>query len=195
MNAPAAFTPTLVALRDTVAACPPMSRPDSPPTTPTSPSRVQRFQDNLPLLVGPALMVGADVVWLVVHGSGRFEHQALRNALVFAVGVGGLIAAFGHTILRDQVAESIGWPKGSPFQLEVGFANLSFGVIGVLSAWYSGRFWLAVIVAISVFLLCDAGGHIKDMISSRNLASGNAGFIFWWDLALPILLWALYITQ
>lgn len=158
-------------------------------------SLLQRFQDNLPLLIGPALMVGADVIWLAVHGGNNFEHQALRNALVFAVGVGALIGAMGHTIFRDQVAESIGWPMGSPFQLEVGFANLSYGVAGVMCAWYSGRFWLAVIVVNSIFLLSDAGGHILSMIKSRNFAPGNAGFVFWWDLALPILLCVLYATQ
>jgi hypothetical protein len=140
-------------------------------------------------------MVGADVIWLAAHGTSDFEHQALRNALVFAVGVGALIAAFGHTVLRDQVADSIGWPKGSPFQIEVGFANLSYGVVGVMCAWYTGRFWLAVIVATTVFLLPAAGGHIRDMIKSRNFAPGNAGFVFWWDILLPILLCVLYATQ
>lgn len=154
-----------------------------------------RLQDNLPLLIGPLLMLIGDLVWLLVHGSSGLAHQALRNALTYAVGVGGLIAAFGHTVLRDQVAESIGWPAGSPFQLEVGFANLSIGVAGILSAWFSGRFWLATIVVVSVFLVSDAGGHVVDMARSNNFAPGNAGFIFWWDLALPGLLWLLYAIQ
>lgn len=154
----------------------------------------KRLQDTLPLLVGPTLMVIADVVWLVVHGT-PLAHQALRNALVFGVGVGGLIAAMGHTIFRDQVAESIGWPAGNPFQLEVGFANLSLGVAGVMCAWYSGRFWLAVIVVVSVFLLCDATGHVVAMARSHNFNPGNAGFPFWWDLILPTLLIVLYIVQ
>jgi hypothetical protein len=140
-------------------------------------------------------MVGADLIWLVSHGSFDLAHQALRNALVFAVGVGGLVAAFGHTVVRDQVAESIGWPTGSPFQLEVGFANLAIGVAGVMSAWYSGRFWLATIVVVSVFLVSAAVGHIVDMVRSHNFAPGNAGLVFWLDLALPGLLWLLYATQ
>jgi Family of unknown function (DUF6790) len=154
-----------------------------------------RLQDNLPLLVGPLLMLVADLVWLIANGSSDLAHQALRNALVYAVGVGGLIAAFGHTVLRDQVAESIGWAKGSPFQLEVGFANLGIGVAGILSIWYSGRFWLATIVIVSVFLVSDAVGHVVDMVRSHNFAPGNAGFVFWWDLALPGLLFLLYAIQ
>ncbi|HSO97031.1 MAG TPA: DUF6790 family protein [Acidimicrobiia bacterium] len=163
-------------------------------TNRATPSWSERLQDELPMLVGPILMVLADVIWLVVHGT-PLAHQALRNALVFAVGVGGLIAAIGHTVLRDQVAESIGWAKGSPFQLEVGFANLAIGIVGIMSAWYQDRFWLAVIVVVSVFLVCDAGGHIADMVRRRNFAPSNAGFVFWWDLALPALLITLYAIQ
>jgi hypothetical protein len=139
-------------------------------------------------------MVIADAIWLVAHGT-PIAHQALRNALVFAVGVGGLIAGIGHTVFRDQVADSLGWPKGNPFQLEVGFADFAIGVVGIMSAWYSGRFWLAAIVVVSVFLLCDAIGHVVEMVRSRNLAPGNAGFAFWWDLLLPALLITLYAVQ
>jgi hypothetical protein len=163
-------------------------------TDPTASSWAERLQDALPLLLGPILMVIADAIWLAAHGT-PIAHQALRNALVYAVGVGGLIAALGHVVFRDQVAESLGWPKGNPFQLEVGFADLAIGVVGIMGAWYSGHFWLAVIVVISVFLLCDAIGHVVEMVRSRNFAPGNAGFAFWWDLLLPALLIALYAIQ
>lgn len=42
-------------------------------------------------------------------------------------GIGGFIA---HVFISDEVADSIGWNAGSPFQLEVGFANLAIGVLG-----------------------------------------------------------------
>jgi Family of unknown function (DUF6790) len=158
------------------------------------PSWIGSLQDSLPLLVGPVAMVIADVVWLGVHGT-PLAHQALRNALVYAVGVGGLIAACGHTILRDQVAESIGWPKGNPFQIEVGFADLAIGVAGVMCAWYSGHFWLAVIVFVSIFLLGDAVGHVVQMVRTHNFQPGNAGFPFLWDLVLPAGLIVLYVMQ
>jgi Family of unknown function (DUF6790) len=31
------------------------------------------------------------------------------------------------------VAESIGWPAGNPFQLEVGVANLAVGILGIVA--------------------------------------------------------------
>jgi hypothetical protein len=140
-------------------------------------------------------MVVADVVWLIAHGGPGFAHQALRNALVYSVGVGGLLAGLGHTVFRDQVADSIGWPKGNPFQIEVGFANVAIGVAGVMCAWYAGRFWLATIVIVSVYLASAAVVHVVDMVRSSNYAPGNAGFVFWWDLALPALLVVLYAVR
>jgi hypothetical protein len=140
-------------------------------------------------------MVVADVVWLISHGGSGFAHQALRNALVYSVGVGGLLAGLGHTVFRDQVADSIGWPKGNPFQIEVGFANVAIGVAGVMCAWYAGRFWLATIVIVSIYLGSAAVVHVVDMARSSNYAPGNAGFVFWWDLALPALLCVLYAVQ
>jgi hypothetical protein len=54
---------------------------------------------------------------------------------VLAIGVAGsgIGAFFAHIFLADEVAESIGWPAGSPFQREVAFANLALGVLGVLA--------------------------------------------------------------
>ena len=51
-----------------------------------------------------------------------------------AVGANGVSAFFGHFFLSDLVAQSIGWETGSPFQLEMGFANLTLGVLGALVA-------------------------------------------------------------
>jgi len=52
----------------------------------------------------------------------RTIHLLLLYALVFDVGVIGLPLGFvPHVFFPDQAARQIGWPPGSPFQLEVGF--------------------------------------------------------------------------
>ena len=40
--------------------------------------------------------------------------------LAIRVGANGIGGAFGHIFLSDLVANGIGWPTGSPFQLEMG---------------------------------------------------------------------------
>ena len=43
----------------------------------------------------------------------------LLYLLLINVGLSGLFAFYGHVFLADQVAASIGWMKGSPFQFEI----------------------------------------------------------------------------
>jgi hypothetical protein len=57
----------------------------------------------------------------------------------------------GHFFFADQVAESIGWAIGSPFQREVAFANLAEGILGLMCLKWRGSFWLATIVSYSIF--------------------------------------------
>ena len=95
------------------------------------------------------------------------------------VGLGGLYAFTGHTLMADRVAARIGWEPGSPFQLEVAAANLAFGILGVCSAWFRGNFWLATAVGYAVFLLGAACVHVREIILKGNYAEYNAGaFLF-----------------
>jgi uncharacterized protein DUF6790 len=100
----------------------------------------------------------AEVVQLVQHGVTGFHRATLLNAIVYLVGVTGIIGATGHLLKADDVSRSIGWPPGSPFQWEVGVADLGWGVLGVLSPVYGRGFWLATIIMASIFLLGAASG-------------------------------------
>lgn len=70
----------------------------------------------------------------------RWKHlagwQAIGSVLMWqlAIGLGvSLIwAGFGHLLMPDQVATSIGWQTGSPFQREVGMWDLALGIVAVL---------------------------------------------------------------
>src|SRR5215218_9617042 len=81
----------------------------------------------------------------------RFEIFLLY---LFGVGVGvagsGIGGFFGHFFISDLVAESVGWPKGNPFQLEVGFANLVLGILGIVAMGRRDGFREATVLAVSV---------------------------------------------
>lgn len=124
-----------------------------------------------------------------------FRESLLRNTLVFVVGLSGFYAFAGHYFLSDMVAESIGWPKGNPFQQEVGFANLAFGVLGVLCLWRSIEFRIATAIGYSIFLLGAAITHLDDIGASNNMAEGNAGFILYFDILLPFVLLVLSFLE
>ena len=116
--------------------------------------------------------------------------------LLFNVGLGGLFAFAGHTLMADQVAAKIGWTTGSPFQFEVAVANLALGVLGLLSFWFRQNFWLATSIAYTVFLLGAAAVHIREMLVNRNFAEYNTGaLIFAGDIAIPLALLVLVIIH
>jgi hypothetical protein len=108
--------------------------------------------------------------------------------LVVNTGFGGLYAFSGHLFAADEVAASIGWPAGNPFQTEVAVANLAIGTLGILSYWIRGNFWTAAVIATSIWLLGAAAIHVSEMVGAGNYNPGNAGVVFYMDILGPALL-------
>lgn len=126
----------------------------------------------------------------------RIVQLLLLYLLVINVGFGSLLAWYGHTFMADEIARKIGWQPGSPFQFEVAFADLSWGVCGVLCIWLREGFWTATGIGSSVFLLGCAFGHIRQIIHEGNMAIYNAGPVLWiGDLAVPIAILALLFLR
>jgi hypothetical protein len=124
----------------------------------------------------------------------RIVEIFLISFLVISVGLGSIWAFIGHAFLSAQVAANIGWGSGSPFQLEVAFANLAIGVLGILCYWIRDNFWTATVIAESIFLLGAAYGHIMNMVQFANYAPGNAGPVLYMDIIGPLILIILLIT-
>jgi hypothetical protein len=112
----------------------------------------------------------------------------LRDVLVYAFGWQMLGCGVGHLCFGNTVAEYIGWNKDDPFQFEVGLADLGMGVLGIMCSNFNGYFWLASIVMAAIFGFGCAIGHIKQIVKNKNFNPGNAGFVLWWDIFLPITL-------
>lgn len=130
-----------------------------------------------------------------------FNHVPVVNALLqwvlaMSVGVQGCYAFLGHFFYADEIAKKIGWSEGSPFQTEVSFTNLAFGVLGVLCFWLKGNFWLAVIIGRSIFLWGAAYTHIVDIIKNKNRSVYNTGIVLWFSgISMPIILIALLVLS
>lgn len=112
--------------------------------------------------------------------------------LFIMVGIGSIWAFVGHVFLSNTIAAMIGWPAGNPFQLEVGVANLSYGLLGILCLKFRDNFWLATIIAVSVFYLGAAYIHITNIMQTGNIAPGNAGYALYIDILIPIILICLF---
>src|SRR5215212_8396061 len=107
----------------------------------------------------------------------RPRERRLEIFLLYLFGVGvagsGIGGFFGHFFISDSVAESIGWPTGNPFQLEVGFANLAVGILGIVAMGRRDGFREATVIAVTVFGVGATAVHVMDLIESGNLAPGN----------------------
>ncbi len=144
---------------------------------------------NLPAV----LLVLALVIAALLRGHGPPAQRFLAWVLLLPVGVMFLWAAFYHLVLPGQAAAFIGW-QPSPFQFEVGMADLAMGVTACLAFGRSLAFKGAVIWVASISLLGDAAGHIHQMLAAGNFAPGNAGTIFYMDLIAPLLVIALWLV-
>jgi len=120
--------------------------------------------------------------------SGRVE-VFLSYVVLFNVGFMCLIAAYAHVFMGPETAKSIGWAPGSPFQYEIGMANLSYGVLGILAYRYRGGFRTATIIGWSVLLIGCFIGHMINYHETGNTAPNNMGAYVWFnDLILPVFL-------
>lgn len=130
------------------------------------------------------------------HRSGwDLWERALSYFLLFEIGLCFFYNFVMHVFFGAMAAAFIGWAD-SPFQAEVGWASLGFSLLGVLGFRMGFEMRLAAIAASACFLLGAASGHIVQMVTARNFAPGNAGVIFWTDILVPIigfaLLWMRY---
>ncbi|QIB33182.1 DUF6790 family protein [Ancylobacter pratisalsi] len=127
--------------------------------------------------------------------AGRVVDQLLRYILVFPVGLMGLWGFTGHVFFAEQAAASIGWAP-SPFQFEVGMANLGIGLAGIIGAFLpSPGFRAAVGVMMAGFLGGAGVGHLVQIGETGNMAAGNAGPILYTDFLTPLAVLGLLLVQ
>ena len=113
----------------------------------------------------------------------------------WSIGAGYFYNFVMHAFFGDMVASFIGWAD-SPFQFEVATASLGFSAVGFIAAFRSFDLRLAAVVGPALFMLGAAAGHAYQMITQHNFAPGNAGVVFYMDIAIPLigltLLWLQY---
>jgi hypothetical protein len=136
--------------------------------------------ENLPAI----LFVIAILAALLSRHHPRSEAM-LSWLLLLPIGGTAIWAAIYHLFFPKFAAAFIGW-QPSPFQFEVGVADLAYGVTACIAFWRSLSFKAAVAWISAIALLGDAVGHIHQMIVVGNFAPGNAGVVFYCDILVPV---------
>lgn len=117
----------------------------------------------------------------------------LLYIIVLNIGIAGLYSFLGHAFFPDKIAEEIGWQTGSPFQFEVAIANLSFGVLGILSMFIRGKFWAAVVTGNSIFLWGAAYGHFVQIAKGNHSPYNSGIFLYAGDIFIPAVTFILML--
>jgi hypothetical protein len=115
-----------------------------------------------------------------------WQHQLALAAVVYLIGWAALGAGISHIFFGKAISRSIGFAR-SPYELEVGFANLGFGVAALMAGSFQKEYWLAIIVANSIFRVGCGAGHIKQIVMDRNYAINNTAILFL-NFAVPAFL-------
>jgi hypothetical protein len=134
----------------------------------------------------PAFLFAAALLIAVLRSEGDVAERLLAWILLLPIGLTGLWAGVSHVAFPAIAAAHIGW-QVSPFQFEVGMADLAIGVTACIAFWQDHAFKAAAVCAASIFLLGDAIGHVREMMVAGNFAPGNAGLPFYMDIICPVL--------
>jgi hypothetical protein len=136
-------------------------------------------------------IIGAVVQLILMGPSSLTIVQIAEVSLVWLLsgfyGVAFFLAGLQHLFNSDKIAKSIGWPIGSGFQLELGWAILGLGLASILAIWFHGPYFIGPGITGSIFCLGAAYGHAREIIKKKNFNPGNAGPVFDIDIISPIL--------
>lgn len=137
--------------------------------------------------------VGSFVHWLFRRKNGL---ELLLLYLMFcSFGLSGIGDFAVLNLYSNEAAQLLGWAAGSPLQFEVAIANLSFGILAILSVWLRGAFLLAALIGNTIWFWGDAIGHIFHWIKAGHFPPNYSGAYFWADLFVPIFIGTIYLLN
>lgn len=132
----------------------------------------------------------AAAVLIALRKGAPLAARLLEWLLLLPIGVGYVWAGFFHVFFPEVAAQSIGW-QVSPFQFEIGVADMSIGLLAILSFWRSLPFKSAVALYIVLFSIGVTIGHVRQAMGG-DFASNNFGLLLFLTVAeiiiFPILL-------
>jgi len=150
---------------------------------------------NIFLLIITLIAIIIHLLLMKKRSAKKITEVILFYLLVITFGLGSLVAGAFHVFNGPATAKMIGWAPGSPFQYEVGIADMAFGLVCVLCLFVRGTFWLAAIIANSFFLFGCMIGHVRSLAESGNLAAYNIGpNIIFSDFIMPLVVIGLYVA-
>jgi len=110
---------------------------------------------------------GAGIFLGFLESDGTPDRRAL---VLLSVGVVGVLSFVRHVIFHRSDAKRMGWETDRPdWMFEVGFANLAFGMMGLLAALgdWDVRARALVVLGYSLYLFQAAMLHLYRFLTDR----------------------------
>ena len=141
----------------------------------------------------PAIMfVAALALAAFVKQPADFSTRLLCWMLLRSVGVEELWAGLFHVFFPHVAAASIGW-EVSPFQFEIGVADIAIGLTAIASFWCSLPFKAATTAYVTLFYAGVAIGHVREAVTSENFSGNNFGLPLLITVVKVVILPMLYL--
>lgn len=123
----------------------------------------------------PIVMFVAAILIAVLTKRPRFAPERFFSwLLLLSVGVEALWGGLFHVFFPEMASAQIGW-QPSPYEFEIGVADISLGLVAIAAFWRS----LSFKSAIAVFsVLFDAGvlvGHFQQALAANDFSPDNFG--------------------
>ena len=127
---------------------------------------------NVPLI----MFVAALLIATVVRRPQPTAERYLAWLLLLSVGLDGIWAGLFHIFFPGVASGEIGW-QPSPFEFEIGVADLSLGIVAVISFWRSLSFKSAIAFFAALFYAGVVVGHFQQAFAHGDYSPDNFGIM------------------
>lgn len=146
---------------------------------------------NLPLV----FCVAAVLAGATLDRSTPWPERYLAWGLLLAVGADGVWAGFFHIFFPGIASQAIGW-QPSPFEFEIGVADMALGIVAILSFWRRLEFKEAIALFAILLYAGVAIGHFVQAFRNDDFAPDNFGMLLVLTLARVVAFsWLLYLCR
>lgn len=159
--------------------------------TPVEPKARPHWIGGLLPFIGVILFAGATVAQFAGGAGEHWGPTLVANAVTYLIGWAGLGAGISHIFFARRVSKTIGFASND-YGVEVGFADLAFGIVALMAGGFGPEFSLSVILTSSIFRVGCGINHVRSIFRERNFAPNNT-FILFIDFGVPVFLVVAYL--
>ncbi len=155
---------------------------------------MKKFFDKFGIMIPFLIFIVVTITNLIQHGLVNFVETTIKNIFFYLVTCQMIPSIILHSVKRESTASYIGW-ESSHFQNTLAGYSLSLSILGVMCTIYQGAFWIVTTIAVTLFLWPCAISHIVEIKKNGNVNAGNAGYILYWDIFMPLSLIVLLVIH